>query len=103
VAKRVKGVEVCARDELGSTEAVKKGIEKSLKHRQSVIVDCVNMHPKDRIMWATYARQQCPTCRLARVFVDTPVEEARETFRLLSFLFSASASSVPRPARIIRR
>jgi predicted kinase len=64
-----------SRDELGSTEQVKKGIEKALKHKQYVVVDCVNMHPKDRIMWATVSRAVCPSVRLVRVFVDTPKEE----------------------------
>ena len=94
MAKRAKGVEVYARDDLGSTEAVKKGIDRSLKHRQSLVVDCVNMHPKDRIMWATYARQQCPTCRLARVFVDTPKEEVRGLF-FLPVWGCARSSSAP--------
>lgn len=46
VKKRVKNVVVVSRDELGSTEAVKKAMEKALKHKQNVLVDCCNMHPK---------------------------------------------------------
>ena len=74
LAKKAK-IEVFARDELGSTDAVKKALEKALKkQKKSAIVDCVNMHPKDRIMWATVARQLDPACKVIRVFVDTPKE-----------------------------
>ena len=73
--KKSKRVTVVSRDELGSTEAVKKTMEKALKQKQHVVVDCCNMHPKDRIMWATVARAVVSGARLARVFVDAPKEE----------------------------
>ncbi len=84
VSKKVK-VEVHSRDELGSTEAVKKKMEKNLKKNQSCIVDCCNMHPKDRIMWATFARQICHSCRLVRIFFDTPADVV--TYKFFSSLF----------------
>ena len=72
VAKKAK-IERFARDELGSTEAVKKGMTKALKHG-NVLVDCVNIHPKDRIMWATVSRAANPSTRLVLVHIDCPVE-----------------------------
>ena len=92
------GVPVFARDELGSTDAVKRGMTKDLKNGKSVAVDCVNIHPKvqnarcsfgsalilnccfysmgkDRILWATVARQIRPNCKLVLMHVDVDPEE----------------------------
>lgn len=53
---------------------MKSVLEKQLRHSNHVIVDCVNVHPKDRIMWTTMARAVCPDVRVVLFFLDTPLE-----------------------------
>ena len=52
-----------------------------MKKGESAVVDCVNIHPKDRIMWATVARQANPNCRLVLVHVDVDAETCIERAR----------------------
>lgn len=55
---------VVCQDDLGSAENCKTFIEKALKHGENVIIDRVNLHPKDRQMWKTYCKSVKADCRL---------------------------------------
>jgi len=42
-------------DDIGSQEECEKLLEKSLKHKKSIILDRCNIHPKERKQWAQKA------------------------------------------------
>jgi predicted kinase len=68
-------------DDLGTADECKKLLEKSLKHGRSCILDRCNIHPKDRKMWMTNAKQVVPNLNIDLVWFNVDVETCKQRVR----------------------